>query len=485
MLKIVPLFLLLLAAWPVEGAGRRTLYAAAGKADITPDLKKETIWLAGYGAKGRRAQGIHDPLYARALVVSDGEKTVALVAVDSIGLFRNDVLAIRRTLGWEGGGRYLFLAATHDHSAPDTLGLWGRFPGVSGVDKRYHNRLKRAIVNLVKDAASRLQEARMAAARRMLDPRGLCRDYRDPIVIDPELNALSFETKEGKAIGTLVRWSCHPEVMGSDNRQVTADFPGALCARVEEKTGGGCVFFPGVVGGLLSPDVDREGLEQRFEAMGELGVKVADLALDALDKGSVRYPRAEVSFSTRVVRVPVENSRYILFLRSLVFGHTIYGSGGEPLSPLDTYWFPLRHLTLFPLPERLRPWVETEVSHVRLGKVRILGVPGEIFPELAIGGYDGRHRYGHPLVGPANPNPPDLSAAPPGPYLREMLKAEHGLIVGLANDEIGYIVPEYDFQATANRAMSPRPPGTHYEETNSVGQRATPIILKAAGELLK
>lgn len=472
------LFLSLLAFGLSTGAAGAVFYAASGKVEITPDLKRERIYLAGYGAKGRRAKGVKDGLYARALIFSDGKRTVALVAVDSIGIARQDVLDLRRMLGWTGGDKYLFVGATHNHSAPDTLGLWGPLPGISGINKRYHKRLKWSIVDLVKDLSTRLQEAELHAARTNVDPRGLCRDSRDPIVIDPELNVLQARTLQGKPIGTLVRWSCHPEVIGPDNNMLTADFPGALCRRIEFKTEGACVFFPGSIGGLLGPDV-----EHTFKASKELGEKIAARALSALKKPSV-YRNPLVRFSSAAVRIPVDNSRYLIFLRSLVFGHKLYDESGAPLPAWKSWWYPIRHLAMFPLPKRLRPWIETEISLVRIGPVKILGVPGEIFPELVIGGYDGKYRYGSPLVGPTNKNPPDLKSAPKPPYLRKKLNAWHGLVIGLANDEIGYIVPEYDFQIAPTRSLTPKPEGTHYEETNSIGRRATPILLEAYDKLL-
>lgn len=490
-----PVCLALLAVLAQAGPARAgTFYAAAGKADITPDLKRETVWLAGYGASGRKAEGVHDPLYARGLVVSDGTTTVAMVGVDLIGLFREDVEELRRRLGWTGPRQYLFVSATHQHSGPDTLGLWGRWPGVSGVDSRYRRRLLDSIVSLVGDLSSRLVETDLSAAKTELDPRGLCRDIRDPVVLDPELNVLQFRAKtragqSGKAaaglrappIATLVRWSCHPEALREDNRLLTADYPGELCARVEEKTGGACLFQSGSIGGLLIADGDRSPARQFSEA-ARIGRSVAEAALKALAWAS-RWGEGRVSFSSRLVRIPVENSRYLLFLRSLTFGHRLLDAEGRTLPLWKTYWLPLRHLLFFPLPERLRPWVESEVSRIRLGQVEILGIPGEIFPELVLGGYDGRYRFGYPLIGPANPNPPRLTQAPKAPFLRERLKARHGLVVGLANDELGYIVPEYDFQITDNRSLDPHPPGTHYEETNSIGRRATRLILDAAEEL--
>lgn len=480
-MRAAVLLLALACACPARAAFR----AAAGKRDITPDLKKESVYLAGYGAKGRKAEGVEDKLYARALVVSDGTSTVALVSVDLIGLYRRDVADIRETLGWTGPARYLFLAATHDHSGPDTVGLWGPLPGVSGVDRRYRKRVKAAVAELVREAAGRLRPAELAAAKAELDPAGLCRDLRDPAVLDTELNALQARDSSGTAIATVVRWSCHAEVLGRSNKKVTADYPGALCARVEAKTGGECLYLPGVIGGLLSPVTDHEQpVERQFEAMRALGGKVADAALAALAKDAERFKDPEIAFSTQAVRLRADNSRYLLFLRSVAFGHELYSKSGRRLAGWKTYWYPLRHLALFPLPERLRPWIEAELALVRLGPVRLLGVPGELFPELALGGYDGSRRWGYPLVGPANPNPPDFAKAPRPPYLREKLGVKHGLIVGPANDMIGYIIPEYDFQITKTRSMSPKPPGTHYEETNSLGPGTAAAVLKGYDALL-
>src|SRR5688572_20383764 len=76
----------------------RALRAAAGKVDVTPDVGRRT-YLAGYGAGGRRAKGVHDPLHARAVLIDDGGRRVALVAVDAIGFYREDALDLRRRSG--------------------------------------------------------------------------------------------------------------------------------------------------------------------------------------------------------------------------------------------------------------------------------------------------------------------------------------------------------------------------------------------------
>src|SRR5688500_17165820 len=72
---------LLLVPAPAEAAVR----AGVGKAEITPPVGTP---LGGYGnalLPGRPAEGVHDPLFAKALVLDDGARRVAIVATDLIG----------------------------------------------------------------------------------------------------------------------------------------------------------------------------------------------------------------------------------------------------------------------------------------------------------------------------------------------------------------------------------------------------------------
>jgi hypothetical protein len=183
------------------------------------------------------------------------------------------------------------------------------------------------------------------------------------------------------------------------------------------------------------------------------------------------------------VRVPVENSRYRLFVFALVYGHKLYDAAGNVLPGYKRWTLPLRQLFLG-LDEKTEPWVESEVSLLDIGPARLLGIPAEAFPELSIGGYDGKYSFGRPVITPGNPLPPDLSKAPKGPYLRDLVKAPAPMVVGLANDELGYLVPGYDFKTSPTKSMLPRIPG-HYEETNSIGPSVTNIIVDAATRLLK
>lgn len=457
------------------------LKAAAAAVDITPDLKRHKIYLAGYGAKGRKPAAVHDALHARILLLADGKRRVGIVGLDWLGIYRNDVEEIRRRAGFEGPDRYLMIAATHNHAGPDTLGLWGPLIGVSGVDLEYHRETKARVVEALKSLEAKLEDATLSAAAENIDPRGLCKDLRNPTVIDPQLGVLRLRARSGKTIATVVNWSCHPELLNKYNPVLSADFPGPLCAKIEKEAGGACVYLSGSIGGLMTPDLPLE-MENLF-GVYELGNAVAEKAL-ALAARAPASSSGVLEARARIIRVPVENSRYLAFLPALAFGHRLLDARGDELPAWKKYWLPLRHLVSMLGPDA-RPWVESEVSVLAIGPARLLGIPGEIFPELVIGGYDGRYRFGHDLIAKNNPDPPDLSKAPKAPYLRELTPGRVRLVVGLANDELGYIVPEYDFKARPNRTMLPRMPGHHYEETNSIGPSATKIIVDTARELLR
>ncbi len=467
-----PLFAVILALTALAGRPARALEAAAAKVDITPELKTEKVWLAGFGPKGRKPSGVHDPLYARIVLLREGKKTVALVGLDLLGIYINDVENMRRAWVKDDPNKTLFVHATHTHSGPDTLGLWGPRIGKSGINPRYMERIETRIGEALTLLESQLKPVTASAGRGALDPRGLCRDLRDPQIIDPNLAVLRLRGADGKAVATIVNWSCHPEVIGRENMLLTADYPGPLCARVEEKTGGACLFLNGVIGGLMSPDTK---IENFYEA-ARIGATVADAALALKTEAGGRA----LAYRFENVLVPVENSRYLLFLYALTAGHRLYRSDGSAVPSWWAWPLSLRHMVAG-LSDKNRPWVRTEVSVLDVGPVRLLGMPAEVFPELAIGGYDGRYAFGHAPVSPEVER--DLKNAPKGPYLRDLIKAPVPMIVGLANDELGYLVPNYDFKVRPSKTMLPRWPG-HYEETNSIGSSATKFLTDAAARLL-
>src|SRR4051812_39519587 len=109
----------LLIAIPVIGcllaadAPRPALEAGLASVDITPKVgpKEKPVWMAGFG-KGRKATGVADPLFARAVVLSDGKRKVALASVDLVGLFFGSAERVRSALP---GFDHVVVSSTHNH----------------------------------------------------------------------------------------------------------------------------------------------------------------------------------------------------------------------------------------------------------------------------------------------------------------------------------------------------------------------------------
>jgi hypothetical protein len=110
--------------------------------------------------------------------------------------------------------------------------------------------------------------------------------------------------------------------------------------------------------------------------------------------------------------------------------------------------------------------VETEVGLLQLGELAVACIPGEIYPELVYGAFQE----------PVEPQV-DFPNAPKEPTVAGLMPGPRWLLMGLANDEVGYILPK--------RQWDERPPYAYgrdkpqYGEINSCGPDAAPIILRS------
>src|SRR6267142_1172990 len=91
------LLILALLTFTSASAHAGDLTVGFGELDVTPELGKKPVYLAGFG-QDRQAKKIHDPIMIRAVVLADGDQRIALVAVDVVGLFNTSVERIRKDL---------------------------------------------------------------------------------------------------------------------------------------------------------------------------------------------------------------------------------------------------------------------------------------------------------------------------------------------------------------------------------------------------
>src|SRR5688500_17385390 len=136
------------------------LRAGFGRRVINPDMSKP-VWVAGF-AHNRAATRIHDDLKAVAVVLDDGQHRIGLVALDAIGFFHDEVLAVRRSLPSSARLDYVIVASTHNHSAPDLMGIWGPSDFVSGIDPAYRRTVVAGAAGALMDAVEALTPAAVA-----------------------------------------------------------------------------------------------------------------------------------------------------------------------------------------------------------------------------------------------------------------------------------------------------------------------------------
>jgi neutral/alkaline ceramidase-like enzyme len=452
--------------------------------------KYDGIYLAGFG-HNRVATGKHDDLWACALVLESGSTRIAIVSVDLIGYYTHagyyGAEEVRKLLNPTLRIQDVLIASTHNHEGPDTIGLWGANEVSDGKFPLYLRFVDRQIAKAITRAAQSLTAVRMrlGATNPQLSPtlaRMQTRSAgRPPEFFDEELRVMQFVGTEGtqkdKTVATLVNWNTHPESMESENTTLTSDFPGAVRDSIEKKYGGPAIYVSGDLGAIeivgdnkrstrsnfdgkeFPPAAGNKGASFTFERTEAIGRDVAKGAMDAIGRGE--WSRSSgIELKRAELQVSMDNIAYRFLM----------GKGVVPVTRgMDD-------------PEH--PQTITTVYALRVGDAQIITAPGELFPEVFYGVEKYRRR--------------DCPAAdtgePPEPAVRNFMKGKYKFVFGLCPDELGYMVPRYDFHAPgfdpehglaeARDACEAQGVPAHYHETNSASSQLAPAWACTAASLL-
>ena len=268
-----------------------SILAGVARRIISPPKR---IFLIGYGDRSKGNTGVHDDLTATALVLDNGARRIAIVALDMLAINEFIVNRARARLA----PTEVLLCCSHTHSGP-----------IAYADEKsprknqdYINLLLDRIVEAVNQAQENLLPARLEYSqgeaevginRREKMPDGHMEIGRNPEgARDKSVQVVSVLTDAGRRnndtpgtrLATIVNYACHGTVLGPDNLLVSADWIGVMRDKVEEKLGGLTLFLQGAAANI-NPDMYWEDA-RAFEKVTEQGLSVAEAVLAAAGAGS-------------------------------------------------------------------------------------------------------------------------------------------------------------------------------------------------------
>jgi hypothetical protein len=434
----------------------KTASAAVCERDITPiapDLVDEyeaafggpgvvnhtdPVFMAGFG-DNRRATNYNDQLWARGVVIDGDGGRIAIVALDVVGYFNNEVDTIRAMLDPASGIDYLVVHSTHQHEGPDTLGIWGPDALTSGVDPAYLDFVNASVADCVDEAAANLQDARIKFATTDSVGLSLGIDVEDDgdgvadgkVLLDDDLIAPATDgritdsrlsimqvTRRGPpndVLATLVNFASHPESLGSNNTLITSDFPHYAREAIEASEGGLAIWVSADLGVLQGPlDLDvldpvtaMPAVRRTFRWAEVHGEQLAERVVDAIPN-QPGNTNAKIDFATtNPVAIRLDNPYFRFFIAIGVLPSDGLFTNGVPD---DSVGFPFP-LPFDVIPQALGEDIQSEVAAFRINEGSFAVVPSELDPQIG------------------------------ETYRDRMVGAEHTFIIGLGNDEIGYQLP--------------------------------------------
>lgn len=409
--------------------------------DVDGDGWFDALFIGGYGPM-RPAQGIHDAITVRAVVISHDGEYLALVGMDLVGLANTRIHTARDRLAEDGFDPDRLLASsTHNHQGPDTMGLWGNPEDfgnpVSGLNPEYQEQVVDAIEQAVRDAAGSMEAVTLkvgAVRLRDLDPyfngssfgggnpttkmHGMVHDIRDPVVVSDQLLVMQGTGAGGDAVFTWTNWSGHPEVWGDRNGLISSDWVGVMRDIVEAQYGGVAVHMPECLGGMQSagggnvPMVDEDGTHvfQTCDAEavadeadeGCFGKAAGDVRTDADGNAVPEWPEDESWDFVRshgwhiaeAAAAALEAGQEVTDATIRVEVEPIFvpvtNLGFQMLGQMEIFDLDLEDTTSDPevCPEASEldaECLEMRTFRVAIGPVGLVTAPGELFPEIAWG----------------------------------------------------------------------------------------------------
>jgi hypothetical protein len=335
---------------PKESKNGPGLRVGVSKTVINPPLGS---FIAG-DKQNRLFTGVLDSLYAKAVVLYDGETTLALVTVDCIGMLYPELQKVREAVALMPfdipfSPENIVISSTHTHSGPDVVGIWGKDYSQTGRDSAYVDFLVQSIAGQIAEASKSLQAASVRYAESTFGEtwvENICGEE-----IDRSVTSLRFVDSKEKTIASLTNFACHPTHLDAVFSEVSADYLAGFYKSMEKNWGGEHLFLQGAIGGWVQPKdkADYQIALQRGSDLAETVIK-AHQNEKPLQSESIFFGRKTILF-------PVENEAW----KALAAAGILDRSIGEMVES-EVAWFGIGEATFATHPGESTPFHSLETK---------------------------------------------------------------------------------------------------------------------------
>lgn len=437
-----------------------------------------------------------DDMKVRVIALNDGSGrgTAIFATVDSIGVSNGDIRHIRGLLeefAQENDINSINLFATHTHSGIDTQGLWtdifrkwpknifSAFTGLieteQGTDPEYMEFFYSKVCDAITEAVDTMEEGTMTFARKDIGERYFSNKNRPSASsLDTELKRFVFTPDDSSVTPTIiVNMSAHPDVVGlategdpTKGHGISGDYIYYIGETINN-AGYNFMFFNGSIAGIYIGRVSAEA-EKRVDIAANYGREIGKMVL-GMTMSESEILADEYLMSLNFTPEQIEGHNYIPWYE-----------GWEPAT--ETVVEPILNIRLAKVEVQVTNpviqaagklgvvnylikksqgnyYVTTEIGYMEMGKdVKIAFVPGEICTDLIYGG--------NSLTAEGSVN----NEAYEGKTLCEIF-GDDVIIFGVANDAVGYIVPENDYCMALAFG--------HYQEMLTLGEKEATVLFEA------
>ena len=383
-----------------EGPPSSKLSVGFAAVDITPRLGTP---MAGYYSP-RGAEGVHDPLFAKVMVLHDGETKLALVSLDLIKTTHQFVAKTRELISMQIGiaPDHVMIGATHSHTGPIIISESAReddFGGKSTLAVEYVERLPNWIADAAKEANKQLRPIELSMTTGRCEGIAFNRRFHlrngtvgwnpgklNPLIVRPagpvdeDLPIMLFSGADGKQQAAMVNYSIHLDTVGGT--EFSADIPGHVSRMVADSIHPDffTLYFTACCGDVNHIDVNRGGNQKGHGEAARIGTRLAAATLQSMDDAR---PVTSVRLANDLRRVPLASypvsEEEIVAARKLLERQR---AGSLPAPSFRELVAAYRAVDVAQQGDK--PW-EGEVQVFTIGnQAAIVSLPGEIFVELGI-----------------------------------------------------------------------------------------------------